>query len=144
MANFRCLILGTILLVFFSAPKAEGADWKFLERNKQGEFFYDAERITRSPTETVGVWVRIVYSKEFKEEEGLDHLSQSVGLWEINCRDKQVCLLSTSHYSGQGEILPPQVWLPPEWKSIGTGTVMDALYKELCKKRGCIFEGGKE
>ncbi len=144
MPYFRCLIFGLTVLGFFCRTGAEGADWKYLKTNIQGELFYDTERITRSSEHIVGVWMKIVYSKEFKEKEGLDDLNQTVGLWEINCRDKKVCLLSTSHYSGEGEISPPQVWLPPEWSSIGPGTVMDALYNELCNKEGCIFEGNKE
>jgi len=76
---------------------------------------------------------KIVYSEKFKKEEGLDHLSETVGLWEINCQEKKMYLLSTSHTSKEGEISPPQVWLPPEWKSISPGTIMDTLYKELCK-----------
>ena len=123
-----------VALGIFGYSEIDGADWKSLKKSFQGEFFYDTERITRSSEDIVGVWLRIVYSKEFKEKEGLDHLNQTVGLWEINCKDKQVCLLSTSHGSGEGEILSPQVWLPPEWKSIGPETIMDTLYKELCKK----------
>ncbi len=133
-----------IALGVFGYSEIYGADWKFLKTNFQGEFFYDTEGITRSSENIVGVWLRIVYSKEFKEKEGLDNLNQTVGLWEINCRDKQVCLLSSSHYSGEGEISPPQVWLPPEWKSIEPDTIMDALYRELCRKGSCIFEDNKE
>jgi len=144
MHNLRCLIFGLMVLGFFSGARTEGADWKYLKTTTQGEFFYDRERISRSSAHIVGVWLRIVYSKEFKEKERLDDLTQAVGLWEINCRDKRVCLLSTTHYSGEGEISPPQVWLPPEWNSIGPDTIMDALYNELCEKEGCIFEGHKE
>ena len=117
----------------FSYTVIYGVAWKFLQTNSQGEFFYDSENITRSKGNIVGVWLKIVYSKEFKEKGGLDDLNQTVGLWEINCQDKKACLLSTSHYSKEGEISAPQVWLPPEWKSIATNTIMDTLYKELCK-----------
>ena len=133
-----------VALAVFAYSETYGADWKFLKAGLQGEFFYDTERVTRSSENAVGFWLRIVYSKGFKEKEGLDKLKQTVGLWEMNCRDKQVCLLSTTHYYGEGEISPPQVWLPPEWNSIGPDTVMDALYKELCKNEGCILEGNKE
>ncbi len=145
MPRIESVVFGMIIgLGVFCYSEIYGADWKFLKTNFQGEFFYDTERITRSSENIVGVWLRIVYSKEFKEKEGLDRLDQTVGLWEINCRDKQVCLLSTSHYSGESETSPPQVWLPPEWKSIGPDTIMDALYQALCKKKGCILEGNKE
>ena len=110
-----------------------GADWKFLRTDAQGEFFYNMETINRPSKSTVGVWLKIVYSEKFKKQEALDRLSQTVGLWEIDCQDKKMCLLSTSHYSEEGEISAPQIWLPPEWKSITPNTVMDALYGELCK-----------
>ena len=145
MSRIESAVFGVVVVLGVAGySEIYGADWKFLKANFQGEFFYDTERITRSSENTVGVWLRIVYSKEFKEKEGLDNLNQTVGLWEINCRNKQVCLLSTLHYSGEGEISAPQVWLPPEWKSIGPDPIMDALYRELCKKEGCIFQGNKE
>jgi len=145
MSRIEPVVFGIIVaLGAFGYSEIYGAEWKFLKGGSQGEFFYDTERITRSSENVVGFWLKIVYSKEFKEKEGLDKLNQTVGLWEINCRDKQVCLLSTTHYSGEGEISPPQVWLPPEWNSIGPDTILDALYKELCKKEGCVLEGNKE
>jgi len=145
MSRIESAAIGMVVaLGVFGYSELYGADWKFLKESYQGEFFYDTERITRSSENTVGVWLRIVYSKEFKEKEGLDNLNQTVGLWEINCRNKQVCLLSTLHYSGEGEISAPQVWLPPEWKSIGPDPIKDALYRELCKKEGCIFQDNKE
>jgi len=70
--------------------------------------FYDADRITRSSDNTVGIWLKIVYSENFLKEEGLDELTQTIGLWEINCKEKKVCLLSTSHHSKAGEISPPK------------------------------------
>lgn len=120
-------------LVIFCEPEIVGADWKFFQKNFQGEFFYDADQITRSSENAVGIWLKIVYSEKFIKEEGLDELKQTIGLWEINCKDKKVCLLSTSHHSQEGELSAPQVQLPPEWKSITPGTIMDTLYQELCK-----------
>lgn len=122
-----------IILGFLIGAETEGAEWRFLKTTSEGEFFYDAENLTRSSEHIVGVWLRVVYSKEFNKKEGLNHLSQSIGLWEINCKEKEVCLLSTTHYSEEVEILPPQAWLPPEWKPIRPETIIDALHKELCR-----------
>jgi hypothetical protein len=124
--------LSIILLGILSDTTMYGADWKFLRANAEGDFFYDAENITPSSGNVVGVRLKIVYSDKFKGQEGLNHLIQTIGLWEINCQDNKMCLLSTSHYSKEGEILPPQIWLPQEWKSIPPGTIMETLYKELC------------
>jgi hypothetical protein len=128
-------LFGSIMIALgiLNHTGAYGADWKFLRTDLQGEFFYDMENITHPSKNTVGVWLKIVYSERFKKEGDLDRLSQSVGLWEIDCQNKKTCLLSTSHYSEEGEISVPQIWLPPDWKSVTSNTVLDALYKELCK-----------
>ena len=129
------LLFGPIMITLgiLNHTGACGADWKFLRTDLQGEFFYDKGNITRPSKNTVGVWLKIVYSERFKKGEDLDPLSQSVGLWEIDCQDKKICLLSTSHYSEGSEISAPQIWLPPDWKSITPNTVLEALYKELCE-----------
>ena len=122
------IVLGTL-----NHAGAYGADWKFLWEDFQGEFLFDKEDVTRPSKNTVGIWLKIVYSERFRKEDDLDRLSQSVGLWEIDCQEKMICLLSTSHYSEGGEISAPQIWLPPDWKSITPNTVLEALYKELCE-----------
>jgi hypothetical protein len=134
MLKLESIFVGMLIgLGVFSYTRAVGADWKFLETNFQGEFSYDSENITRSSGNIVGVWLKIVYSERFRKQENLTHLNQTIGSWEINCMDRKMCLLSTSHHSEGGEISAPQVWLPPEWKSIAPNTAMDTLYKELCK-----------
>jgi hypothetical protein len=114
MLKIKSLVFGFSIIVIwiFNYSGVYGTDWKFLQTNFQGEFFYDAENITHSSGNIVGVSLKIVYSEKFKKEEGLDHLSETVGLWEINCQEKKMYLLSTSHTSKGGEISPPQVWLP--------------------------------
>jgi hypothetical protein len=135
MLKINLIVFGLLisLLGIFSDTGVYGADWKFLKANVEGEFFYDSENVTRSEANIVGVWLKIVYSEKFKEQEDLTHLSQTVGLWEIDCKDKKMCLLSTSHTSKGMEISVPQVWLPPDWKSISPDTIMDTLYKKVCK-----------
>ena len=135
MLNINSMVFGLFisLLGIFSDTGVYGADWKFLKANAEGEFFYDAEKVTRSAANIVGVWLKIVYSEKFKEQEDLTQLSQTIGLWEIDCKDKKRCLLSTSHISKGGETSAPQVFLPPEWKSIAPDTIIDSLYKELCE-----------
>jgi hypothetical protein len=135
MLKINLIVFGLLisLLGIFSYTGVYGADWKFLKANVEGEFFYDAENVTRSAANIVGVWLKIVYSEKFKEEEDLTHLSQTIGLWEIDCKDKKMCLLSTSHTSKEVEVSVPQVWLPPDWKSISPDTIMDTLYKKVCK-----------
>jgi len=135
MLRKKSLVFGSVILVLgmFGYTEIYGTDWKLFKNNFQGEFFYDSENITRSSGRIVGVWVKIVYSDKFTKGENLTDLSQTVGLWEIDCQEKKMCLLSTSHYSREGEAWAPQVWLPPEWKSIPPDTIIDSLYNELCE-----------
>ena len=65
------LLIG--LLGIFSDAGVSGADWRLLKADVQGDFFYDAENLTRSSTEIVGVWLKVVYSEKFKEQEDLTH-----------------------------------------------------------------------
>ena len=90
------MVLG---LVVFSDTEIGVADWRFLQRNFQGEFFYDAEKVIHSSGNTVGIWLKIIYLEKFIKEEGFDDLKQTIGLWEIDCKDKKACLISTSHYA---------------------------------------------
>jgi hypothetical protein len=134
MIKIKSVVFGFIVaLGIFGYTKLYGVDWKFLQTDFQGEFFYDSENVTRTSEHLIGVWLKIVYSEKFKKQEDLKNLSQTAGLWEIDCRDRKVCLLSTTHYSQESEISGPQVWFPPEWKSVRPGTMMETLYKELCK-----------
>jgi len=85
MSRIESAPIGMVVaLGVFAYSEIYGADWKFLKASFQGEFFYDTQRITRSSENIGGVCLRIVYSREFKEKEGLDNLNQTVGLWEIN------------------------------------------------------------
>jgi hypothetical protein len=126
------LVLGVGLVMFWDSETV-GEDWKFFQKNFKGEYYYDTDRITRSSENAIGIWLKIVYSEKFLKEEGLEDLTQTIGLWEINCKEKKVCLLSTSHFSKEGEVSPPQVQLPPEWSSITPGSIMDTLHQVLCK-----------
>jgi Surface-adhesin protein E len=133
--SLKPLIFWFIIISFgiLHYAKVDGGDWKFLQATDEGEFLYDAESITHSAADTVGIWLKIIYSKQYKEREGLSSLSQTVGLWEIDCPNKKVCLLSMSHFPQGEEMSTPNIFLPPEWKSIAPGTIMETLYKTLCK-----------
>jgi hypothetical protein len=135
MSRLKSLVLGLIVinLLIFHNTELDGADWKLLQENNEGVFLYDTENITRSAANTVGIWLKIVFSEGYKEKEGLGSLSQTVGLWEIDCPNKKVCLLSISHFSKGEEMSAPRIFLPPEWISIVPGTIMDILYNTLCE-----------
>ncbi len=113
-----------------------GADWKFLEENDKGKFFYDGESLVTSSEQTIGVWLKVIYSAKFKEQEGLKDLHHTLGFWEIHCRDKMIRLLLSSHFSEERheEVLStPRVFKTPDWEPIPPDTVLDALQMIICK-----------
>ncbi len=138
MSKIRIQVIGIVLIghVVLGFVEVGGADWNLIKTTGEGNFFYDTENMTRLSSNTVGVWLKIVYSEKVKEQEGFDNLSQTVGLWELNCADKMVRLLSTSHYSKEEEMLhpsSPRILLTPDWEFIAPGTPLEALYIKLCK-----------
>jgi hypothetical protein len=137
MSKIRLKVIGIALIghVVLGFVEVGGADWNLIKTTDEGDFFYDTENVTRLSTNTVGIWLKIVYSDKIKEQEGFDHLAQTVGLWEIDCPDKMVRLLSTSHSSKEEEILhpsSPRVLLTPDWEFISPGTPLEALYIKVC------------
>ena len=81
MLRTKILVLGVIVISFgiLHFTEGDGRDWKFLQAADEEEFSYDDENITHSAADTVGIWLKILYSKEHKEREGLSSLSQTVG-----------------------------------------------------------------
>jgi len=109
MLKIRLLVIRFVLigLAILGYLEVWGADWILIKTTDEGKFFYDAENITRPSKNTVGIWLKLIYSEKVKGRGDLDNLSQTVGLWEINCADKMIRLLSMSHYSKEEEILYP-------------------------------------
>ncbi len=134
MNRLGALIL--LSLTILTHITALGADWKFLQKNDKGEFFYDAENLVPSSEKTIGVWVKVVYSDEFKGQEGLKDLHHTMGFWEMDCKNKKIRLLLSSHFSEerQEEIpLPPRVFTTPDWEPVPSHTVLEELYRLICK-----------
>ncbi len=122
--------------IFINSPTF-GADWKFLQKNEKGEFFYDAENMVISSEQTIGVWLKVVYSVTFKEQEGLKDLQEAVGFWEIRCKEREIRLLLLSHVSeekGEEVPSPPRVFQTPDWEPIAPDTILNELHGIVCKQ----------
>ncbi len=133
----RVGVLIFISLTILTHTTVLGVDWKFLQENEKGEFFYDAENLVPLSEKTIGVWLKVVYSAKFKEQEGLKDLHHTVGFWEIHCQDRMIRLLLSSHFSeDRPEEIPslPRVFKTPDWEPISTNTVLDELYITICKQ----------
>ena len=135
--------LGVILigLAIFGYADAWARDWRLYAKTDLYECFYDAENITRSSKNIVGVWARLEYTekgisgivKEFGKH--YENLSYSLELWEIDCVKKKQRILSITEYSVEGSILymNPAKSRPSAWKSISREAVGESLYNAVCK-----------
>ena len=88
------VILFIVGLSIFACAEVWGADWRLISSTDSYKCFYDAENITRSSKNIVGVWARLEYTekgisgivKEFVKH--YENLSYSLELWEIDCVKK--------------------------------------------------------
>lgn len=131
------VVLIIIGISIFNHIPVLGADWKFFRVDDRGEFFYDIENLLPSSEKTIGVWLKLVYSHKFKQQEGIGDLHHTVGFWEIHCKEKRIRLLLTSHFSEEreGEIpSSPRVFQTPDWEPIPPNTVLDELHRIICEQ----------
>ncbi len=133
------VIIVVIGFVFFSSTKGWGADWKSFGRNATADFYYDTESITHPSKDVLRVSVKRLYT-----EKGVSDLvgvlgakfktvRHSVDLYEIHCVDRKFRLLSSVVYSTDEEILESFNYQEPTWKVIVPESIIDTLYKTLCK-----------
>jgi hypothetical protein len=129
--------LGVILIgiTIFANAEVWGADWKLFSSIDEADIYYDVESITHPSKGVVRVWAKSIYT-------GVSEIVLSVGeeyknvtfsedLMEINCSEKKYCVLCTAYYSTDG-ILDSESKVK-EWQSIAPKSVMEKLYKAVCK-----------
>jgi len=120
----------------------KGVDWKYYNSNEMYLTQYYTKKITHPSKNIVRVWERwnltergvLNWMMKFGKE--YENLSYLIILWEINCADKMIRLLSMSHYSKEEEMLyrsSPRILLTPDWESIGPDTPLQAIYTKVCK-----------
>ena len=136
MLRIRLSIMGVCFLGLFilSNSIAWAENWKQYGVDESGEFYYDAESVTRSTTNTVKVWTKMVHSKENIKtlEKSLENLHHSNRLWEINCTDKKIRRLSKIAFSKDGKILIADN-KEENWQSILSKSLSEKLYENVCR-----------
>ncbi len=132
--------LRVILIIGFAIfPSAEvwGEDWKFYTQSLYGDYFYDAETITRPSKNIVRVWVKVEYSltgaHEMIRELGKEYknINYAKVLYEINCSERKWRTLSITRFSKEGEVIGSSS-RESEWDRILPQSLVEALYKWVC------------
>ena len=130
----KCLLISLVSFFLLGSMEASGEDWKLYGKNESGVFYYDTESMSRPTKDTVRVWAKMVHSKESIKQagKGLENLSYSKRLWEIDCADKKIRRLSKIAYTEDDKnIISDNT--AEKWQSIKPKSLEQALYEKACK-----------
>ena len=99
------VLSGTLV---FGLRGAWGAEWKYYGQTPSASYFFDMESMVHQGN-LIKVWVKAVYSEEGRSDEQRRlgekyyHLTESLALGEIDCKDKRSRVLALTVYSMEGE-----------------------------------------
>ena len=127
------LVIGLIMTGY---AEVWGADWKLYSRTDLGDYYYDAESLTRPSKNVVRLWTELFHSEEGKTQSmkvvGIE-FGMSVALQEIDCANNMSRLLRITHYDNDGMIIYSESLAEPKWNYIIPESMADILYKTICK-----------
>jgi len=142
-------LIGIWPFFIYGFNETEGAEWKLFQATSTGGiYYYDSTNVKRLANNFLWVWVRIVEtvglskedSKALKNpEKAVDVIKKaqekSTGEWkqlfEINCSEGMVRILSATLYNNYGSI-KDEYQLPSEWVHIPPDSVTNYLSKIVC------------
>ncbi len=150
LGTFGMVAIGIWLFSLYGFDKAGGAEWRLFQATSKGNIYYfDTANIKNFPNGLVWVWIKLIETKEFSEEElkGLkdpkiakDIIKKKTQeksreewkqLFEINCSARMVRTLSATLYNTDGNI-KEDYELPSEWVYISPDSVTNSLTKMIC------------
>jgi hypothetical protein len=142
-------LIGIWSLFIYGSNEAAGAGWKLFQATSTGNiYYYDSTNIKRFTNNFLWVWVRIIETAGLSEEDlkGLKDPERAVDviekaqekstgewkqLFEINCLERKVRILSATLYNNNGSI-KDEYEIPSEWVHIPPGSVTNYLSKIVC------------
>jgi hypothetical protein len=141
--NFFALLLslsGITVLFFSVAPESPGADWRIYAGTDEGQFYYDAESVTRPAEGIVHFRHRANFSengvRRIAEAFGREYedLSYSISVREINCPERKIRSLGVTYFSRAGKPLDAAVDSQTDWHPIEPTAVIEGLYQMVCRQ----------
>ena len=132
--------LGVILVIGFIFGYAEvwGVDWIYLGETRDGEYFYDADRVIRASRHIVRVWQKKYWSKEGVIDyvanmgEKYKDLRYSIAFYEINCTARKYQFLHVAFFSNEDKVIS-KVGLRNKWEFIVPDSMDELLMEVVCK-----------
>jgi len=122
-----------------------GADWKFLERDDEGIWFYDSENVERHSDNRIRVRIKKNYDKKgvwkAVEKYGTDYmnLDHVLSVWEIDCFQKKFRLLSAIFYSKDKSIIQDYADEKVKYfilEDIPPDSYIELVCTKVCNKKG--------
>ena len=143
------ILIGIWSLFIYGFNEAEGAEWKLFQATSTGNiYYYDSTNIKRFTNNFLWVWVRIIETVGLSKEDlkGLKDPERAVDviekaqkkstgewkqLFEINCSEGMVRVLSATLYNNHGS-MKDEYKIPSEWVHIPPDSVTNYLSKIVC------------
>ena len=133
-----------VFIGFYLPGHAEvwGADWKYLEKDDEGIWFYDSENIECLANNVIRVWAKKIYDSKgvstAVEKYGEDYmnLDHVLAHWEIDCLQRKFRLVSSIFYSKNNSIIQDyddekERYFVPE--DIPADSYIELLHKTICR-----------
>ena len=121
------IILFVIVSLLLSIS-AEGADWKYITKNTEGDMFYiNTESIKHISETVVRAWIKTVYKKPKLSDS--KELVEALTYEEYDCAEIKFNIIQIiNRYS--------DIFFYPEedWNDIAPDTIGSAIHNYLCKK----------
>jgi hypothetical protein len=144
------IVLSAIgLIILYFNKEVKGADWKFLGKTNEFNFYYDVESVIHPSKDITRVQVKNASINDKGKDlvlrtlreakagrrsiKAYENYTHSIVVNEIRCSDKMARIISTADYNNKDMVLASHTFRNPEWDSINPGGIGDLLYKEVCR-----------
>jgi len=143
LGTMSFVALGLLTAFYFLSPaEAGGTDWKFIEKDDEGLWVYDADTVKCFPNHRIRVQTRKIYERKAvlavvdKYGEKYENLDSVLVQWEIDCFQKKFKLCSAIFYSKENAVIEryhpeKEGCLTPE--DIPPGSYLELLRKKVCR-----------
>lgn len=137
------MALGLLTAFYFLSPaEAGGTDWKFIENDHEGPWFFDSEMMEYLSDRLVRVQTKKIYKEKAvlaavdKYGEKYENLDYVLVQWEIDCFQKKFKLCSAIFYSKENAVIErydaeKEGCLTPE--DIPFDSYLELLRKKVCR-----------
>ena len=130
--------LAFVILMLVFCGKASAENWRAFRSDDNRSHYFDLDSILPISKTVVRVWVQVVYTPAGVAEEvrqfGLNYenLKSQKALWEVNCSEKKMRMISLFRYSQNGTVLYSHQDDTTEWKFHPPGTIAAILRETVC------------